>query len=76
MKYFTKKQKIDHLLELIRKEHTGNSYDLCQNICVSRPTLMRYLADMRETGYLIGYCRYRASYCFIEEKNNSGLSEN
>lgn len=65
MRFIDKKQKLDYLVELINKENTGNADRLKERICVSNPTLKRYLQDLREMGYLISYCTYRKTYYFI-----------
>jgi predicted DNA-binding transcriptional regulator YafY len=67
MKFFEKKQKLDYLLELIKKECTGNASELSKHIFVSIPTINRYLADLRDLGNEIGYCRYRNSYYLIKK---------
>lgn len=68
MNFIDKKQKLDYLIVLITNEHTGSADELSKNICVSKPTLMRYLSDLRKLDNTIGYCRYRRSYYFIKMK--------
>lgn len=62
MRFVDKKQKMDYLLELIRKECTGCSEELSNNLCISKRTLHRYIQDLRELGYSISYCHQRTTY--------------
>ena len=65
MKFIDKKQKLDYIMELIEKEKTGTADDLRKRICVSLPTLYRYISDLRALGYPIGYCTQRKTYYLI-----------
>ena len=67
MKFTDKKQKLDFLLNLIINENTGNADELSKHICVSLPTLNRYVADLRELGYEIEYSRCRQTYFLIKK---------
>ena len=67
MKFTDKKQKLDFLLNLITNENTGNADELSKHICVSLPTLNRYMADLRELGHEIEYSRTHRSYFLIKK---------
>jgi predicted DNA-binding transcriptional regulator YafY len=65
MGFVSKKQKLDYLLKLIEQGNTGTAEFLCSRIFVSRPTLTRYLADLRELGYQISFCTRRKTYYIV-----------
>lgn len=65
MSFVEKKEKLDYMIELMRKECTGNADDLARRICVSRRTLFRYLDDLRALGYKYSYCQRRETYYLI-----------
>jgi predicted DNA-binding transcriptional regulator YafY len=67
MRFVDKKEKLDFLLEIIKKEHTGNAEDLCVHIYVSKRTLLRYISDLRNMGNHIGFCIQRNTYYLIRE---------
>ena len=67
MNFIDKKHKLDYLLEMITKGEAGTAEQLASHICVSKPTLMRYLEDLRQLGYEIGYCSRRRCYYLIKE---------
>jgi len=68
MKLSEKIDKLEFLHELIESEHTGSPHHLAGRINVSRRTLFRYLLDMKDLWYQIGFCTYRQTYYFIAEK--------
>jgi len=65
MNFVDKKQKLDYILELVKKEKTGTAAALSLRVCVSLPTLYRYISDLRMLGYKIGYCTYRKTYYLL-----------
>ena len=65
MSFIEKKEKLDYLVELMKKECTGNADELARRICVSRRTLFRYLDDLRVLGYESSYCQRRETYYLI-----------
>jgi len=67
MRFTDKKQKLDYLLELIEKENTGKAENLSEKICVSKPTVERYIANLREIGYQISFCSQRKTYFLIKK---------
>lgn len=69
MTFVEKKEKLDYLLKLIGIECTGTAEQLAQRICVSKPTLERYLAMLREEGYSIGFCTQRKTYFLIKKED-------
>lgn len=66
MRFIDRKSKYDYLIELINKQATGSPNELAIKICVSRRTLLRYIADLRDAGFVIGYCSYRRSYYLVK----------
>lgn len=68
MRFVDKKEKLDYMVELIRKGKTGKAEDLSKRICVSRRTLFRYIDTLRELGYNVGYCARRETYYLIENE--------
>ncbi len=66
MRFVDKKQKLDYLFELIDNDNTGTADELCKKICVSKRTFVRYLQDLRDLGYQIGFCTQRKTYYFVE----------
>lgn len=67
MRYIEKKAKLDYLTELIKMEATGCPDNLAKKLLVSKRTLLRYINDLRDSGYPIGYCFYRESYYYINK---------
>jgi predicted DNA-binding transcriptional regulator YafY len=68
MKFIEKKEKLDYMIALIKQERTGSAEEFSNHIFVSKRTLLRYIDELRELGYQIGYCIYRNTYYFIEKK--------
>ncbi|MCD6659192.1 MAG: HTH domain-containing protein [Lentimicrobium sp.] len=68
MRYLDKKQKLGLLFSLISSENTGPASKLAHKLCVSKPTVEKYLALLREDGHNIGYCTRRKTYYLINEK--------
>ncbi|MFN8134375.1 MAG: HTH domain-containing protein [Bacteroidales bacterium] len=69
MNFIDKKQKLDYLLELIKKERTGKADSLAASIYVSVPTLNRYISNLRELGYRIEYSRTQQTYFLLEDNH-------
>jgi transcriptional antiterminator len=65
---FRKKQKLKLLLTLIEKQNGGNASQLADKLCVSMPTIEKYLALLMGAGNNIGYCTRRKTYYFIDQK--------
>jgi biotin operon repressor len=68
MNFLDKKQKLELLLTLIEKQNSGNASQLADKLCVSMPTIEKYLALLREAGNNIGYCTRRKTYYSIDQK--------
>lgn len=64
IKYFNKLQSMD---SLIRRKATGNQLEFARKMNMSRSMLNRYLNEMKEMGFPIGYCRSRQSYYYYKE---------
>jgi predicted DNA-binding transcriptional regulator YafY len=73
MKFTVKKEKLDYMLAIIKQECTGTAEEFSQRIFVSKRTLLRYIDDLREMGYPIGYCSHRNTYYLIEKNVPSKL---
>jgi len=71
MRFIDKKQKLNYLLELIRKGNTGIAKDMAERLFISVPTLEKYIAILREDGHKIGYCTQRKTYYLFEDKNTN-----
>jgi predicted DNA-binding transcriptional regulator YafY len=71
MRFVDKKQKLDYLILLISKEEAYNADLLSQKIFVSKRTLIRYIVELRELGFEIGYCNLRKRYYFIKESKTT-----
>lgn len=73
MNFNEKKQKQEYLHELIEKGCTGSVAELSKKIRVSKRTILRYIEELRDTGYQISFCRQRNTYYLIErsEKRNN-----
>jgi predicted DNA-binding transcriptional regulator YafY len=67
MNYTYKAKAMERLLGLINEEKTGPAEDLSQRMCVSVPTLNRFLSELRELGYIVEYSRTRQTY-FLNKK--------
>ncbi len=67
MRFIDKKQKLDYLIELIKKENTGTAKELADRLCVSLPTIENYMSILREEGYKISYCTLRRTYYLVEK---------
>ena len=66
MKFTEKKQKLEYLLQMIILESTGTSNEMSEKICVSKRTLFRYIDELRQLGYHVGYCFQRNTYYMIK----------
>ena len=67
MRFIDKKEKLDYLLFLIQKDDSLDVELLSQKIYVSKRTLIRYIQDLRELGFHIGYCSYRKKYYLLDD---------
>lgn len=65
MTFKEKKEKLDCLLSLISFECSGSVSALCETLRVSKSTLLRYVDELRQMGYSIGFCQQRNTYYFI-----------
>jgi predicted DNA-binding transcriptional regulator YafY len=61
-----KMDKLERMIEYIRRENTGNAIEFANKIAVSRSTLFRYIDDLKAMGYNIGFCLSRRTFYFIE----------
>ncbi|MEM6394697.1 MAG: helix-turn-helix domain-containing protein [Bacteroidota bacterium] len=64
MRAFDQIQRLLRLHDLIRRQATGNAISLANRLNISRPTVYRYLDDLKDFGADIYYCRDRQSYCY------------
>lgn len=52
---------------LLKRKATGNVKQLSKRLDVSRPTVFRYLNELRNFGAPIAFCRQRQSYYYQHE---------
>ncbi len=60
-----KMDKLERMIDYIRRENTGNANEFANKIAVSRSTLFRYIDDLKAMGYNIGFCFSRRTFYFI-----------
>ena len=65
MNFLAKKKKLDYLLLLIQNGEGISADYLSERSCTSKRTLYRWISDLKQMGYNIGYCAVRRSYYLI-----------
>ena len=58
-------QRIDRL---IHRKGTGSPKDLSSLLGISRSSVFNYLDNLRQLGAEIGYCDFRKSYFYVDNK--------
>ena len=66
MDYIEKKERLDYLLELIKKERCNTIKEIALKFDISQRTSKRMIATLRDMGYQITYSKFSIKY-FIEE---------
>ena len=59
---------MEYLLEMIEKGRCVSLWQIADKFEVSRRTVKRMIAELREEGHSIKYCRITGKFC-LEEKN-------
>ena len=68
MKYIEKKERLDYLLELLKKERCNTLKEISIKFEASQRTAKRMIFIMRDMGYRISYSRFSKKYFFEEDK--------
>ena len=63
MRFIERKQKIEYLLEIIKKGRCISLEQVALKFECSSRTIKRMIAELREEGYEIKYCRVQRKYC-------------
>lgn len=66
MDIFERLEQLARLDQLIRLKATGTPKQLAEKIGLSRRQLLRDIAQLRETGFPIEYCRYEMCYYYAD----------
>ena len=66
MDYIQKKERLDYLLELLKKERCNTIKDIAQKFNISQRTAKRMIETLRAMGYQITYSNFSHKY-FIEK---------
>jgi len=62
MRFIERKKKIDYLLEMIEKERCISLSQIADKFEVSKRTVKRMLAELREEGHNIKYCNSQKKF--------------
>lgn len=66
MDYIKKKERLDYLLELLKKERCNTLKEITLKFDVSQRTSKRMIAILRDLGHIITYSKFSKKY-FVEE---------
>ena len=67
MNLLTQIERINHIDHLIRITATGTPAQLASKLNVSKSTVYRLIAQLKDMGAPIVYCRYCESYKYTDE---------
>jgi len=67
MKFTERKQKLEYLLEKIQKGRCLSLESIARGFCVSKRTAKRMIAELREEGHFIVYCKFSKRFCIEDE---------
>jgi len=70
MKIYTHIERIKCLNSLIRREATGTPLQLAEKLNVSKSTANRLIAELRDRGAPILYCKHSQCYKYTEAGYN------
>jgi len=62
MRFIERKQKMEYLLELVEKGRCFSCKEISRKFNCSTRTVKRLLADLREDGHEIRYCKIRRMF--------------
>lgn len=68
MDYIQKKERLDYLLELIKKERCNTIKDIALKFDISQRTAKRMIATLRDMGHQISYSKFSNKYFMEEDK--------
>lgn len=68
MDYIQKKERLDYLLELIKKERCNTIKDIALKFDISQRTAKRMIATIRDMGHQITYSKFSNKYFVKEDK--------
>lgn len=71
MRFSERKQKSDYLLEMIEKGRCVSLKQIAYTFHISRRTAKRMIAELREQGHLIAYCRSSRRFCIDKDRKES-----
>lgn len=63
MRFIERKKKLEYLLEMIEKERCTSLSQIADKFEISKRTVKRMIAELREEGYVIKYCRLSGKFC-------------
>ena len=69
MEYINKKERLDYLVELLRKGRCTTLKEISLHFNISQRTAKRMIAVLRDSGYTITYSKFSKKY-FLEEGQN------
>lgn len=67
MRFVDRKQRSDYLLEMIEKGRCMSLKQIASLFHISERTAKRMIAELREQGHLIVYCRSSKRFCVDED---------
>lgn len=67
MKFLERKQKMEYLLEMIEKGRCISLSQIADKFEVSRRTVKRMIAELREEGHYIKYCKFQKKFRLNKE---------
>jgi len=70
MKIYTHIERIKRLNTLIQREATGTPLQLAEKLNVSKSTANRLIAELKDRGAPILYCKHSQSYKYTEAGYN------
>ncbi|MDC1265927.1 MarR family transcriptional regulator [Flavobacteriaceae bacterium] len=70
MKIYTHIERIKRLNALIQREATGTPLQLAEKLNVSKSTANRLIAELKDRGAPILYCKHSQSYKYTEAGYN------
>jgi len=68
MDYIQKKERLDYLLEVIKKERCNTIKDIVLKFDISQRTAKRMIATLRDMGHQITYSKFSNKYFIKEDK--------
>ena len=68
MKYIEKKERLDYLLELLKKERCNTLKEISIKFEVSQSTVKRMISVLRDMGHPVTYSKFSKKY-FLERSD-------